>query len=269
MPEGPTLHRLARDHTALLGGQKLSITSPQGRFAGAAATIDGLKLVKAEAWGKHLFYDFAGGRVLHVHLGLYGKYRVHEHGREVPPEPRGAVRVRMTGRSVTLDLNGPNQCDVIDSAARDAILARLGPDPLRADADPAKAWHRIHASRTSIGQLLMDQAVVSGIGNIYRAELLWLIQLHPRTPGRAVTKKQFDTLWRDGRRLMRWAVEHDRIVTTDLKQQFAPGERPTLARRFNLYKQPTCPRCDGAIEQYASAGRTVYACGGCQRVGGE
>ena len=111
MPEGPTLHRLARDHTAWLGGQKLTITSPQGRFADAAETISGKKLIKAEAWGKHLFYDFAGGRVLHVHLGLYGKFRVYEHGPKAgPPEPRGAVRVRMSGKRITLDLNGPNQC---------------------------------------------------------------------------------------------------------------------------------------------------------------
>ena len=269
MPEGPTLHRLARDHTELLGGQKLTITSPQGRFAEAAETLDGKKLNKVEAWGKHIFYDFAGGRVLHVHLGLYGKYRVHDNP---PPEPRGAVRVRMVGKKQTLDLNGPNQCEVIDAAACDEILARLGPDPLRDDADPGKAWDRVHNSRQSVGQLLMDQNVISGLGNIYRAELLWRIGLHPRTVGRAVTRKQFDAVWADSRRLLAFAVEAGHIYTNDkyLKKPVADlPARPTKTQRFNIYKRDACPRCKHAIEQYTLAGRTVYACGGCQVVQGD
>ena len=119
MPEGPTLHRLARDHTALLAGRKLTITSPQGRFAEAAETISGRKLNRVEAWGKHIFYDFTGGRVLHVHLGLYGKYRVYEYTMaDGAPEPKGAVRVRFSGPGATLDLNGPNQCEVMAAAGR-------------------------------------------------------------------------------------------------------------------------------------------------------
>ena len=267
MPEGPTLHRLARDHTELFGGQKLAVSSPQGRFAESAALLDGRKLIRAEAWGKHLFYDFAGGRVMHVHLGLYGKYRKHDHtAKEGPPEPRGAVRVRLGGKTATLDLNGPNQCRVIDDAERDTVLERLGPDPLRPDADPAKAWQRIHASRQSVGQLLMDQSVIAGLGNIYRAEVLWKLGLHPRTPGRAVTKKQFDAIWKDGVRWMKLAVETGHIYTTDRYTPATAPKRPTKKQRFNIYKLATCPRCGGAIETYTLAGRKVYACNGCQTV---
>ena len=268
MPEGPTLHRLARDHTELLGGQKLAITSPQGRFAEAAQSIDGHKLTKAEAWGKHLFYDFVGGRVLHVHLGLYGKFRVHEYKTaDGPPEPRGAVRVRFAGKTRALDLNGPNQCEVIDAAGRDEVIDRLGPDPLRPDADPGKAWTKMSSSRTPVGALLMDQAVIAGIGNIYRAELLWRIKLHPRTPGRAVTKREFEALWRDTKRLMELAVDVGRIITTDSKKP-KPQAKKTASQRFNIYKQDRCPRCGQTIERYPLAGRKVYACGGCQVVRG-
>jgi endonuclease VIII len=268
MPEGPTLHRLARDHTKLLAGRTLRVSSPQGRFAEGAKTLDGRTLLNVEAWGKHIFYDFAGNRVLHVHLGLYGKYRVHAHGpaQGHAPEPRGAVRVRFGGDAHTLDLNGPNQCEVIDDAGRQRIVARLGPDPLRPDADPDKAWRRVAASRTSVGQLLMDQAVVSGIGNIYRAELLWLVRLHPRTPGKAVAREQFDRLWADAKRLMELAVRAGRIITTDLKSLGKPASKVLQAERFNVYKKDHCPRCGGAVERYALAGRTVYACGGCQAV---
>lgn len=271
MPEGPTLHRLAREHTELFSGQKLKVTSPQGRFAEAAKLLDGRKLNKVEAWGKHLFYDFAGSAktsaVLHIHLGLYGKYRQHDHAaKDEPPEPRGAVRVRLGGKTHTLDLNGPNQCEVIDAAARDEVIDRLGPDPLRKDADPEKAWKKIAASAQSIGQLLMDQTVAAGVGNIYRAELLWRIKLHPRTPGKAVTKKQFQALWKDTVKLMELALEEGRIITTDPKQFKKPASKLTTGERFNIYKHAKCPRCGHAIETYALAGRKVYACAGCQVV---
>ncbi|MDB5328607.1 MAG: nei [Phycisphaerales bacterium] len=267
MPEGPTLHRLAREHTELLGGQKLKVTSPQGRFADAALQLDGRKLNKVEAWGKHIFYDFAGGRVLHIHLGLYGKYRQHDHAaKEEPPEPRGAVRVRLSGKTHTLDLNGPNRCEVIDATARDEVIDRLGPDPLRKDADPEKAWKKIAASGQSIGQLLMDQTVAAGVGNIYRAELLWRIKLHPRMLGKAVTKKQFQAMWKDTVKLMELALKEGRIITTDPKQFKKPASKLATAERFNIYKHDKCPRCGHKIETYALAGRKVYACAGCQVV---
>jgi endonuclease-8 len=171
----------------------------------------------------------------------------------------------MAGKRHTLDLNGPNQCHVITDAERDDILARLGPDPLRADADPQKAWQKIAASKTSIGQLLMDQAVIAGVGNIYRAELLWRIKLHPRTPGRAVTKRQFDQIWKDSVVLMELAVDVGRIITAD-KAIKKPSAKMTNPARFNIYKHAKCPRCGESIETYALAGRKVYACGGCQVV---
>ncbi|MEM6331080.1 MAG: DNA-formamidopyrimidine glycosylase family protein, partial [Planctomycetota bacterium] len=75
MPEGHTIHRLARDHNRDLAGQKLRVSSPQGRFEEGAAQLDGRKLIDVDAHGKHLGYRFTGGHVVHIHLGLYGKFR--------------------------------------------------------------------------------------------------------------------------------------------------------------------------------------------------
>jgi endonuclease-8 len=261
MPEGPTIHRIVRDQTPLLVGKKVAVSSPQGRFADGAKLLDGQKLQRIDAWGKHLLYHFAGGRVLQIHLGLYGKFHVHE---GPPPEPRGSVRMRMRAGRHTIDLNGPNQCRVIDESAVAELLDRIGPDPLNPRSDPAAAWEKIRNSRVPIGQLVMDQSVMSGIGNIYRAELLWMIRLHPRTPGAMMTKREFGTFWKLTQKWMAIGVEHRHIITVDSKMLPPDALKRGSRQRFNIYKHDTCPRCGAAIETYTLAGRTVWACAGCQ-----
>ena len=130
MPEGHTLHRLARLHQRRFGRAPVTVSSPQGRFVDGAAAVDGRILRRASAWGKHLFHHYAGGRVVHVHLGLYGTFT------EAPipmPLPVGQVRMRMVGAEYGADLRGPTVCEVIDEAQIDDVVARLGPDPLRRD----------------------------------------------------------------------------------------------------------------------------------------
>jgi endonuclease VIII len=261
MPEGHTIHRLARDHTNWFGGQKLAVASPQGRFADEATLIDGKTLDHASACGKHLFYHFKRAPILHIHLGLYGKYRIHDNP---PPGPRGAVRVRMIGKAMTADLNGPNQCKLIDKSEFEAILERLGPDPLRDDADPSRAWARISKSRAPIGQLLMDQAVVAGVGNIYRSEILWRAKIHPKTPGNTILGSQWNEIWKDAVELMTLGVKHNKIITVDPKSVGKPASKLNVRERTNIYKQSKCPRCGAKIDQFALAGRKVYACDGCQ-----
>ena len=153
MAEGHTIHRLARRHAKLLGGQTLHVTSPQGRFADGAALIDGHRLETTDAWGKHLFHRYGRDPWLHVHLGLYGKFA---DGPRPAPEPRGALRVRWESDDTWVDLRGPITCEVITRAEKDVVTAALGPDPLRPHADPALAAARLARSRTALGALLMN-----------------------------------------------------------------------------------------------------------------
>jgi hypothetical protein len=173
VPEGHTLHRLAREQNAVFTGRPVRVTSPQGRFEAGAALLDGRVLDDVSAYGKHLFARF-GADVLHVHLGLYGTFAG---GTGAPPPPRGALRMRWVadgadGSGVWTDLRGPTACDVLSVPEVDTILARLGPDPLQPRADGGRALRRIAGSRTAVGALLMDQSVLAGVGNVYRAELL-------------------------------------------------------------------------------------------------
>jgi endonuclease-8 len=196
MPEGHTLHRLADELNAAFAGQRVRVGSPQGRFADSAALIDGQTLVGADAWGKKLFVEFAGDRFVYVHLGLIGGFVVHHDVPEVPL-PVGEVRLRITTASSYADLRGATACELVTREQRDAAVAKLGPDPLRADGDPDRAWERIRRSRLPIGRLLMDQTVLAGVGNVYRAELLFRHRMHPLRPGNTLRPGQWRAMWDD------------------------------------------------------------------------
>ena len=191
MPEGHTLFRLAREQSTLFAGRPVHVSSPQGRFDAGAALLDGRVLEEVFSYGKHLFARF-GGDTLHVHLGLYGTFTG---GTGTPPAPRGALRMRWEGAGpdgtgVWADLRGATVCEVLTAPEVAAVLARLGPDPLRPKADPLLAHRRITRSRTAIGALLMDQTVLAGVGNVYRAELLFRHGVSPFRPGRGSRRRR-------------------------------------------------------------------------------
>ncbi len=262
MPEGHTIHRIARDHQRLIGGRPLRVTSPQGRFAADAARVDGATIERFEAYGKHLFMWWSTGEVGHVHLGLFGKYRVH---RREAPEPRGALRMRLAtidaGDPVTIDLRGPTACTVGPPSDRDEIVARLGPDPLRRDGTPDRALERIQRSDRAIGALLLDQAVIAGIGNVYRAELLFLHGIHPQRPGRACDAGELTALWTTTVDQLRAGVRANRIVTVDRDELGVPRGR-RIARRdaTYVYGRDDCRRCGAAVVLTEIGNRTCYHC---------
>ena len=267
MPEGHTIHRLARDHRPLLVGRAVSASSPQGRFATGAEMLTGRPVEDVEPYGKHLFYAFAGEVLLHVHLGLYGSFT---RGTGAPPEPRGALRLRMVvddgAEGAWIDLRGPTACELFTPHDRDAVVARLGPDPLRKDADPARAWKRISGSRTAIGALLMDQSVLAGVGNVYRAEILYRAGLSPFRPGREVPERLFDDLWQDLRVLLRAGVRAGHIVTTareDRERRSGPAGRED---RFYVYRRHglPCRRCGSEIRTQVMVARNLFWCPVCQ-----
>jgi endonuclease-8 len=263
MPEGHTIHRLARDHTPLLVGRTVSAASPQGRFAAGAEQLSGRRVERIEPYGKHLFYGFEGDVLLHVHLGLYGTWTT---GHGPPPAPKGALRLRLVAGDAWLDLRGPTACELHTPADRDRVLARLGPDPLRKDADPAAAWDKVSRSRTAIGALLMDQSVLAGVGNVYRAEVLYRAGLSPFRPGREVPGSTWDGMWSDLKVLLRAGVRAGHIVTTHREDRDRRSGPPRLEDRFYVYRrhgQP-CRRCGTQVRTEAMVGRNLYWCPVCQ-----
>ena len=271
MPEG---HSVRRHATALLrafGGRPVRASSPQGRFADGARLLDGRVLRATDAHGKHLFAGFATSerarpdRWLHVHLGLYGVWLQHAHDDD--PEPaRGAVRLRLTADGTTADLRGPTSCEVLTPPQVRAVHERLGADPLRRDADPEAAWQRLRRSRTPVGALLMQQDLVAGVGNVYRAEVLFRAGMDPHRPGSGVDRESWDRLWDDLVALMRAGVRAGRIVTTRAEHRSRRTGPASLQDAHYVYRRTglPCRVCGTPVVAEPFVARTLYQCPVCQ-----
>ncbi|WP_326690380.1 MULTISPECIES: DNA-formamidopyrimidine glycosylase family protein [unclassified Streptomyces] len=276
MPEGHTIHRLARDCADRLAGHPLDAASPQGKFTDGAALLDGAELTATEAHGKHLFLGFGPLGWVHVHLGLYGTFRF---GAGTPPPPVGQVRLRLATRSDGLpeealhyaDLRGPTRCELLAEPEKQAIDDRLGPDPLRPASDPEAAWARVSRSRTSVAALLMDQKIVSGVGNVYRAEVLFRHGIDPYRPGRELQRSEWDAIWSDLVALMNEGVRRNRIDT--VREEHTPeamGRPPRVddhGGEVYVYRragQP-CLICGSPVSSAELAARNLFWCAGCQR----
>ena len=295
MPEGHSIHRLARQFTSVFAGYRLEVSSPQGRFSGGAKRLDGHVLVSASAHGKQLFLGFDNDLFLRIHLGLYGAFdfggdssflgassigaprKVGE--REIasdddggtyagPPVPKGAVRVRLVSEHGWADLRGPTACEVITDAERAAVVARLGPDPLQdgAGADGAEFAARLRRRGSPVGLLLMNQEILAGVGNVYRAEVLFRQRLSPWRLGRDVREQEAAALWVDIVSVMGDGVAQGRIITT-VPADRDSGADPVPREEAHYVYQRTglpCRRCGTAIAGTEMGARKLYWCPRCQ-----
>ena len=258
-----------------------------------ADVLDGRKLLRVMAAGKHLGYDFGKDRILHVHLGLQGDFT---EGSGPLPAVRGALRLRMwnaqavkqapvpgeskrhawyseddgtghiAGEQVAwVELRGPMDCTVYTQAQWDKLLDRLGPDPLNGD-KPDKTFAKIAKSKKPIAALLMEQDVFAGIGNIFRAELLFRAKLNPFTQGNEVAESTLRSIWKDAGVLMKAGMVDRRIVTTKAKDR-PDGDGPVVKEEAHyVYRrqgQP-CFVCGTKILTKVMAGRNLFWCPSCQ-----
>lgn len=334
MPEGHSVHRIARQFASHFVGHRVVASSPQGRFAGGAAEISGMTMTQARAVGKQMFLEFDDRLWLRVHLGMYGAWdfagditadatvasaggrmgQTNQRGTVVdapaastaagqqgenedslhsigaprrtrlrmsesekvgepldtfPPEPIGAVRVRLLTESAVADLRGPTACEVLQPEEVAAILAKQGPDPLVDDA--AESEERfvttVRKKPTAIGLLLMDQSVVSGIGNVYRAELLFRARQNPHTPGRSVPEDTVRQLWKDWSYLLGLGVSTGQMMTIDgLEGEDYARALASRDDRHWVYHRAgkPCRVCGTDIVMEIAAGRKLYYCPYCQ-----
>ena len=293
MPEGNEIHRWAERHEAAFRGKPVLVDGPQGRFTDGPM-LSGRKLVRVRAHGKHLGYEFGRDLILHVHLGLQGDFT--EGSGPLPPV-KGALRLRMWSAAKVklpampgetrrhgwyssddgtghlepeqvswVELRGPTDCSVWSEAQWQTLVSRLGADPLNGDA-PDKALAKVAKSRKPIGLLLMEQDVFAGIGNIYRAELLFRARQSPFTPGKDVSPAVLQTMWREMGPLMREGMIDRRIVTT-LKKDRPHKRGSALAEEAHyVYRrngQPCFVCGTKVMKQEGFGGRNLFWCPSCQ-----
>ena len=141
-------------------------------------------------------------------------------------------------------------------------MSTLGSDPLRADADPDRAYRALRAFPGRLGAAVLDQSAVAGVGNVLRAEGLFLVGMHPSQPVASVERPAFDRLWGALVRLMEQSVDDGRIISARMPAE----QRVTVAEADGrmVYKQATCRACGTPVDTFAIAGRTAYACPRCQ-----
>ncbi|GAT87042.1 MULTISPECIES: DNA-formamidopyrimidine glycosylase family protein [Paenarthrobacter] len=294
MPEGHSVHRLARQFQDVFGGQRLEVSSPQGRFVAGASLLTGHTLEEATAHGKQFFLRFDHGLFLHVHLGLYGAWsfggdstftgsssigaprRIGEResgsgadGGDYagPPEPVGAVRVRLVSKHGWADLRGATTCAAITAAEAEAVLDRLGPDPLQnRPGDREEFIARLRRRKTAVALLLMDQSVLAGVGNIYRAEVLFRQAVDPWTPGTGIDVETAGRLWDDTVATMSDGVRDGRIVTTPPSLWTGGGVLAPDADAHFVYKREgmPCRACGTLVGVTEIGARKLYWCPGCQ-----
>src|SRR5262249_9518750 len=206
-----------------------------------------------------LFHHWQGKRIVHVHLGRAGWFSRFAGN---APAPRPSVRMRLSTREVTTDLIGPPACEIVTASERLEILARLGPDPIRDDADPAIAWENLRRRRKPrpIGDALLDQRVLAGVGNIYRNEALYLAGIDPRRSTRRIRKAEWENLWSILRRLMRRGVARGRVVSADPAEAIHPLASRRPGEDFYVYRQARCRRCGSPLREIPLSGRRMFAC---------
>jgi endonuclease-8 len=293
MPEGNEIHRWAERHAAAFAGKPVMVDGPQGRFTDGDV-LSGRKLLRVLAVGKHLGYDFGKDLILHIHLGLQGDFK--EGSGPLPPV-KGALRLRMwsaakvrkpalpgeskrhawyssddgTGHLEPADvawveLRGPTDCSIYTNAKWQQLRERLGPDPLDGDA-PEKAFERIAKSKKAIGMLLMEQDVIAGVGNIYRAEVLFRARQSPFTPGREVPLKVLQKMWKELGPLMRAGMVDRRIVTTLVKDRPSKKAKAEVGEEHYVYRRngQECFVCGTDVKKMEGfAGRNLFWCPVCQ-----
>jgi len=266
VPEGHTIHRHARLQGRDLAGCALSVRSPQGwpAAAEAADALDGLRLDRIDAYGKHLLYRFKGPRTLHVHLGLFGRFRAFD---GEPPDPRPTTRLRLRSGEHTVDLSGATASGLLDRAGEQKLLARLGPDPLRADADPGRALAALRRRRSTIAAALLDQRVIAGLGNVYRAELLFACGLDPWLAARDCTEAELSLIWATAVAMLTAGERSGRIITVPAAEAGGPPSRLRGRERHQVYRRERCRRCGTSVRSETVAARTLYWCPRCQSPG--
>jgi len=253
VPEGDVLFRTAATLRRWLGGREVTAASTKVERLDAEAMV-GTKVVTVEAWGKHLLVRLDSGYSLHTHLRMTGSWHVYRTGEPWRRPERQARVVLTTGERLAVCFNAPVVELLMPRVEQvHPSLSRLGPDILAESLEVEEIRRRADSrpGEMALGELLLDQRVVAGIGNIWRCEALFVAGHNPWAPRSALGTGEFDDLMRTAGRLMR--------------ANLAPVSRRTPHWVYRRAGRP-CRRCGTLVEsrRQGEDARTAYWCPRCQ-----
>jgi endonuclease-8 len=265
VPEGDTVHKLVRAMRPLLEGETLEAV--RLRDTGPVRELAGARVEEVAALGKHFLFALGPRAVLRVHLGLHGKWQRYRPGE--PAGRRAAPWVRIDTKAGSLLCFGAKEAELIrrGELAAHPVLARLGPDLLADAVDFGEVLARARRrGAATAGDLLLDQGVSCGIGNVYKNEILFLEGLHPAAAPAALPDERLVALYRRGRELLLRNLGGWPRTTTRVVEPGAPWPAG-LPRRFVFERRGrACLRCRTCIEFFRQGdfASPTYFCPRCQ-----
>jgi endonuclease-8 len=256
MAEGPLVHRIARGLARVLEGRAAGVEFAGDRLAEEQKELTGRVVERVEARGKQFRFHFEGGRLLLVHLLMWGSWRTYRRGAEWDKDPNKARVVLRTETHECVAFSAPVVQVMGVHELQESKWGGLGPDPLCEDWDEQEFRRRLRAARDhEIGEVIMDQRVIAGVGNMLRVEILWRCGIHPERKVREMNGNEIDCL-------LDWTIE---LMRRWLNRG---GRAKPWLKIYRKSKQP-CPRCGAMIAFSRQAGRVTYHCPECQpRKGG-
>jgi endonuclease-8 len=257
MPEGDTIHYAANRMRPVLEGEAPVVETPHPRhtFDRWPERLAGQRVVSVDAHGKHLFIRFEGDLVLHSHLRMTGSWATYEEGRRWRRSPRRAWLVLRARNHAVVQFDGPVLELLTESRTRfDRRLAMLGPDILAPELDEQRFLRRLREDDPTrpIGDALLDQRTIAGIGNLWKVEACHLVRIDPWRPTGRVSDEE--------------ALAIVRAARPRMQQSARDGRQDRFRVIYGKAGRP-CPRCATAIASRGQGddNRITYWCPGCQR----
>jgi endonuclease-8 len=252
MAEGPLVHLNARQLRKVLKGRKVNVEFGVRKMKKHEKSLKGIRIDDVEAYGKQFRIRLSDTRVILVHLAMWGYWRIYKKGQPWERPRERARLVLRTSSHEAIAFSAPTvRLFRADELGPDTRWGSLGPDPLREDFSSREFFKRLKQyPKLPIGEALLDQTIISGVGNILRIEILFGAKIHPR-------RKVADLTDVDRRRMLRWIAK---LMWKWLEER---GREDEWIRIYRGKSRP-CPRCGGPVELFRQQDRITYACSRCQ-----
>jgi endonuclease-8 len=254
MAEGPLVHYCANRLRKVLKGKEVRVEFGIRKLKEFESSLKGLRIQEVEAYGKQFRIQFSNDRILLVHLMMWGSWRIYRNGQAWDKPRQRARLILYTPTHEVVAFSTPivqllAECDL----ERDPRWGNLGPDPLRRDFS-IKEFFRLLDTQADreIGEVLLDQRIISGIGNILRVEILFQSNVHPRRSVRSLSENE-------RKAILHW------ILALTKRWMKEMGKKANWIHIYRKSNKP-CPRCGALIEFLRQAGRITYAGPTCQRL---